>query len=459
MPSIIEPQREIPVIADVDVCVIGGGPGGLPAALAAAREGANTLLVEMQGFLGGMATAGQIGPFLGHKGSRGQNIVIEGLFREICERLADIGQAWEWERAIQAWGVPFSSEGLKYVADQMIAESGADVLLHAFFVDAVVEDGKMTHAIIESKSGRQAVKAKVFVDATGDADVAFRAGAECTKGRPADGKPMSMGSMFRIGGLDTLSEETRKAAVERMREACLAGELTNYGLGLGGHGSTIVSNEASVNCTRVAGDCSNVRDLTHAEIYIRDQTWKTITAWRSAPGAEGIYLISTPTHVGVRESRQIVGLHRLVGQDVVEARKYEDSIARCGYWIDIHCPRGFGIGQGVHLCYQKCEKKDCYMLTEYADQLPDELYPPEGEWFDIPYRALVPQTLNGLLVSGRCISADYQAMGAMRVMAPCMAIGEAAGTAAAMAAAAEIQPRAVNVMLLREKLRAKGALV
>ncbi|HJN13834.1 MAG TPA: FAD-dependent oxidoreductase [Armatimonadota bacterium] len=459
MASIVQPQRDVPVIADVDVCAIGGGPGGLPAAISAARQGASVMLVEMQGFLGGMATAGQIGPLLGHKGSKSNNVVIEGIFKELCVRMAEIGQAPEWEKATQSWGVSFGAEGFKIVADRLVKEAGVDTLFHAFFVDSVVEEGRMTHAVIESKSGRQAIKAKVFVDGTGDADLAVRAGAECTTGRPADGKPMSMGSIFRIGGVDTLTDEAKAAALAKAREAGMAGELTNYGAHLGNPGSTIVPGEATVNCTRVDGDCSDVRVLTEAEFHIREETWKTVDAWRSAPGAEGLYLITTPPHVGLRESRQLVGEHRITGHDVVGATKYEDGIARCGYWIDIHCPRGLGVGEGVHLCSTNCKKTDCYMLTEHADQLFDELYPPEGEWFDIPYRTLVPEVIDGLLVSGRCISADYNAMSAMRVMSPCIAIGEAAGVAAAMAAKQGIPPRSVDVAELRATLADGGALV
>ena len=459
MATIVQPQREIPVIADVDVCVIGGGPGGLPAAIASARRGAGTLLVERQGFLGGMATAGLIGPILGHVASRSNTPVLGGLPKELCERMAEIGQAWEWERSLQFWGVPFNAEGFKIVADRMVQEAGVNVLLHAFFVDSVVEAGRLTHAIIESKSGRQAVRAKVFVDATGDADVAFRAGAECTKGRPADGKGMAMGSMFRLGGLETLTDDVRNACVEKMREAIRSGELNLYGVGLGHLGSTIRDDELTANITRFAGDPTDVGDLTQGELSTRDLTWKVMDLWRSVPGAEGLYLIATPPHVGVRESRQVVGEHRITGADVVEARKYEDSIARCGYWIDIHCPRGLVSAGDVHLCSLKCSQKDCYMLTEYPDQLPDELYPPDGEWFDIPYRALVPQKLDGLLVSGRCISADYQAMAAMRVMGPCMAIGEAAGAAAAMVAQVDSEPRNADVNALRTSLTEAGALV
>jgi len=459
MASVTQPQRDIPITADVDVCVIGGGPGGLPAAIAAARQGASTMLVEMQGFLGGMATSGQVGPILAITASRSSEPTVAGLLVELCERLAAIGQGKPYEECLKARCAPFGVEGLKIIADRMVSEASVRTLLHAFFVDSVVEDGRMTHAIVESKSGRQAIKAKAFVDGTGDADVAFRAGAECTLGRPADNLPMSMGSEFILGGTEALTPELRKAITDKTRVAAAAGEVNVYGIGLGGHGATMDPGHASINCTRFGGNCADVEDLTQAEFTTREITWKLLDLWRSVPGAEGLHLVATPAHVGIRESRQLVGLHRITGQDVVEGRKYDDSIARCSYWIDIHCPRGLGVPAGVHLCSKKCTKADCYMLTDYADQLPDELYPPEGDWFDIPYRTLVPETIDGLLVSGRCISADYQAMGAMRVIGPCMAIGEAAGIAAAMAAKAGVQPREVEVTALRERLTEAGALV
>ncbi|HQK95374.1 MAG TPA: FAD-dependent oxidoreductase [Armatimonadota bacterium] len=458
--TVIQPEQDVPVIADVDVCVIGGGPGGLPAALASARQGASTLLVEMQGFFGGMATAGQIGPILGHTASRSHTPVIGGIPQEICQRMADMGHAWEWGRALQFWGIPFHSEGLKIVADRMVKEAGVDPLFHALFVDAIVTDeGLMTHAVIESKSGRQAIRARVFVDATGDADVAYRAGAECTKGRPADEMPMSMGSMFRFGGMASVPEPVQTAMVETMREAIRTGALNLYGAGLGCLGSTTREDERTANITRVPGDPTDVWDLTRAELATRELAWRVLDLWRSVPGAEGLYLVSTPAHVGLRESRQIVGEQRLTGEDVIEGRKRSDAIARCGYWIDIHCPRGLVDGGSVHLCSTACTKRDCYMLTDFADQLPTELYPPDDDWFDIPYGCLVPQYVDGLLVSGRCISADHQAMAATRVMGTCMAIGEAAGTAAALAAMGERQPRQVDVDELRETLIAAGALV
>ncbi len=459
MQTITESPRQVPVIADVDVCVIGGGPGGLPAAIAAARQGASVMLVEMQGFLGGMATAGFIGPIIGHVGSRSTNPIIGGIPREICERMAAIGEAWDWERSREYWGVPFNAEGFKIIADRLVQEAGVRVMYHTFFADSVVADGRMTHALVESKSGRQAIAARVFVDATGDADVAVRAGAECTHGRPADGKVMAMGSMFRIGGVSTLTEEVKQAIQAKMRAAVAAGELNLYNSSLGHPGATIHEDELTANITRFGGDPSDVADLTQGELFTRELTWQVVDLWRSVPGAEGLRLIATPTHVGLRESRQVVGVERISGPDVVAARKADTGIARCGNWIDIHCPRGL-VGKGeVHLCTVRCKNRDCYMLTEYADQLPDELYPPDGDWFDIPYGSLVPRELDGLVVSGRCISADYQAMAAARVMGPCLAIGEAAGTAAGMAAGANVSPRNVDVAALRSTLTKAGALV
>ncbi len=458
MSTVTEPAREIPVIADVDVCVVGGGPGGLPAAIAAARGGARTLLVEMNGYLGGMATAGLVGPILGHSIAPKREPLVGGLVREFCERMHAIGEAEAWDDAVGRWGIGFNAEGFKIVADRMVGEAGVEPLFHAFFVDAVVEDGRLTYAIVESKSGRQAIRAKVFVDGTGDADVAHRAGAECTLGRPADGLPMAMGSMYHLGGLENTTEEQRKAMSEALAKAQRDG-LNLYGAHIGNPGSILHRGFHSVNHTRFGGDCTDVRVLTRAELATRADTWRVLEILRAAPGGEGLFIAQTPAHVGLRESRQVVGEARLTGRDIVEATKPEDSIARCNYWIDIHCPRGLTEHGTVHLCKQDCPNTDCYMLKEHLDEIPTELHPPEGDWFGIPYRSLVPKMVDGLLVSGRCISADHQAMSATRVMAPCMAIGEAAGTAAALAASEGVAPRNVDANALRAKLAAAGALV
>lgn len=460
MVSITMPERDVPVIADADVCVIGGGPGGLPAAIAAARLGAKTVLLEMNGYLGGMATAGLIGPILGHRASGDGDAVIGGIPKELCVRMAEIGEAVPWNQALKEWGIAFNAEGMKIIADRMVMESEVQTILHAFLTDAVTDGNRMTHAIVATKSGPLAVAARVFVDATGDGDAAFRAGAECTKGRPADGRPMAMGSIFHVGGVDTLSDDAREGAIERMR--LLQSEGANlYGIALGNHGSTLHEGFLSLNATRFAGDASDVFDLTEGEFETRALTWRLLEAWRSAPEAERLYVAATPAHVGTRESRQVVGRYVLTGDDIVTGRRFDDGIARASYWIDIHCPRGLSDGGRVHLCTKGCARRDCYMITQYSDQLPepDRLAPPDGGWCDVPLRSLIPRELGGLVVSGRCISADHQAMAATRVMATCMAIGEAAGTTAALAALKGVEPADLDPTDVRETLASAGALI
>ena len=453
MRTIAEPAREIPVIREVDVCVVGGGPGGLPAAWQAAKHGARTLLIESFGFLGGQATAGYVGPMLGLKEVGSDQPTAEGVTREFADLMHAMGAGRPWEEHVKSGCIAFDAETLKLAADRMCAETGVELLLHATFAASVVEGNALKAIIIESKSGRQAIVAKCFVDATGDADVAFRAGAECTKGRPADGLMMAMGSSFIVGGVDRMKPEQREEAVRLVNEARDAGLFHVYGIGFGGHGSVLRQGYGCCNMTRFMGDATDVEDLTRGEIYTRDQISRIVNFWRDkVPGMEEAHLVATPPMIGIRETRQLVGLERVTGADVVAGKKRADAVARCSYWIDIHCPRGLANSKGLHLCRKACPNTDCYMIQEHMDELPDELYPPD--YFDIPYGALVPTQIDNLLVSGRCCSLDVQAMSAVRVMIPVMAIGEACGVAAAMAADQTVAPRRVDVQELRGKLQA-----
>jgi hypothetical protein len=312
----------------------------------------------------------------------------------------------------------------------------------------------------------------VFVDATGDADVVAHSGAPFTKGRDADGAMQSMGSMFRVGGIreDELPKgEEAEAFAEKADQAVQSDRIRVYNRGLGGKGSTIREGQRSVNATRFAGDATDVEDLTRGEIEIRRDTWDLISFWQeSAAGMQDCYLIETPANIGLRESRQMVGLERVTGKDVVAARRRDDAVARCSYWIDIHCPLG-RVKNRTHLCYKDCPNDPpCTMYQEHYEELPDGavgddryagLHPRDGLWFDIPYGSLVSHDVPNLLAAGRCISADHQAMAALRVMGPCMAIGQAAGEAAAMAADGDGDARQVAVSELQERLRANGAAV
>ncbi|MEW6358882.1 MAG: FAD-dependent oxidoreductase [Planctomycetota bacterium] len=459
MAHVVEPEKRIPVIADVDVAVIGGGPGGLPAAIAAARHKATTLLVERYGFLGGLATSGLIGPILGHRAHESSTPILGGIPKELCLRMHEQEGAPKWEDALKQGGIPFDVEILKHVADQMVEEAGVRVMFHTCFSDVIVEDDEIKAVVVESKSGRQAIVAKVVIDATGDGDVAYRSGAPMKEGRPADGKSQSMGTMFHIGGVENVSSEERKGAAEKIRKAVDAGELHAYNTGLGGHASTIIQGQVSLNDTRFPGDATNVEDLTRGEIQMRRDTLKIVDFLRKkVPAYKNCYLITTPAQIGVRQSRQIVGEATLTGDDIVKGRKYKDSIARGSWWVDIHCPRGL-VKRGVHLCYSKCPMKNCHMQKKYRDQLMDNIYPPKGDWYDIRYGCLVPKKVNNLLVSGRCISATHEAMAGARVIGTCMAIGQAAGTAATQAVLAKKLPRELDVELLRQTIIADGGVV
>ena len=465
-----EPAKDLPVVSETDVIVAGGGPGGLPAAVAAARHGASVLLVEKYGFLGGLATAGLVAPLLGHTASRGDvpfnhsrytEPIVEGLLKEITERLHALGGAPSWDESCRDWGINFDAETFKHVADELVGESGVGLSLHTLVCDAIVTDGQATGLILENKSGREVALAKLVIDATGDADVAFRSGAEIAQGRRFDGLGESAGSFFHVGGVSDVSEDLQKTAVEEVRRAALEGRLRAYQPSIKST-NTMYRDHWSPNMTRSRGNPTDVRDLTRMEIETRREVWRIIEYLRDqVPGLENVYLRATSPQVGVRESRQAIGDYVLTGQDVVEGRKFEDAIARGSWLVDIHCP--YGHTMPVHLCVKECVRQDTcpFWKAEHDRSMLSRscLRPPVDDWYDIPYRCLTPKGVDHLLVAGRCISADHKGMAAARVMGTCMAIGQAAGTAAALAVRDDAGPRDVNVDELRRLLAADGALV
>jgi hypothetical protein len=460
MSTLIEPAREIPIVAAADVVVCGGGPGGFPAAIGAARHGAKTVLIERCGFLGGLATAGLIAPILGHTASESHTPIVAGILREITERMHDLGCAPTYEESLQEWGIRFDAEALKLVLDEMCAEAGVQVLLHTYVSDVISDGDAIKAVVVENKTGRQAVLGKVFIDATGDADVAFRAGAQTTHGRAFDGKGESMGSFFHLAGFEPVGA-TRYAELRQLLEHEMEdGRFRFYNVNFLNK-NTQHRDHSSPNMTRFSGDSDVGDDMTLAEISVRRDVWELVRYLRAnVPGFETAYVQQSSPQVGPRESRQIVGPYALTGDDVHLGRKHANAVARGSWWIDIHCP--LGNTHPVHLCTVECPQgTDCPYWAAEHDQMRSkaELYPPKGDWYDIPYRCLLSISVPNLLSSGRCISATHEGMAGARVMGTCIAIGQAAGTAAALAVSSGVALADLDVAALQHALRQDGQLL
>lgn len=406
-----------------DVIVAGGGPGGLAAAVSAARNGADTLLVERYGFLGGMATAGLVNPFMTYWA--GEEQIIGGVLQEVIDRLTPLGAFGKGSRTA------FDPEAFKLVADQMCEDAGVKVLLHSFLSDVMVSGSAIESIEIAGKSGKTSLGAKVFIDGTGDADLAFMAGARCEKGRDEDGLMQPMTLNFRVCKVDIPRIPPKAEFDELFTKAKAEGRLdcprenVLYFL-------TTRDGEIHFNQTRITqADGTSTEDLTRAEIEGRRQAWQFLDFLRrDVPGFEQAEMLVSGPQVGMRETRRVTGEYILTGEDVLSARKFGDCIARGSYSIDIHSPTGAGT-------------------------VIKRLQP--GESYDIPYRCLVPLGIDNLLIAGRPISATHEAHSSLRIMPICMAIGQAAGTAAALSIKQGVAPRALDVSLLQSTLRSQGA--
>ena len=411
------------VISDSDVIVVGGGPGGLAAAVASARNGADTLLIERYGFLGGMATAGLVNPFMTYWA--GEEQIIRGILDELIERLTKLGAYGKGSRTA------FDPEAFKLVADEMCAESGVRMLLHTSLTD-VTRDGSAIKCVETfGKSGKRPACAKVYVDATGDADLAFMAGARCEKGRTEDGLTQPMTLNFRVCNVDTErmpGTQERNALYDKAKaEGRLTCPRENVLMFL-----TTRPTEMHFNQTRITGaDGTSSEDLTRAEIEARRQAWEFLAFLRrDVPGFENAEILMSGPQIGIRESRRVIGDYVLTEDDVLVARKFADVIARGSYSIDIHSPTGAGT-------------------------VIKRLRP--GESYDIPYRCLVPLGIENLLIAGRPISATHEAHSSLRIMPICIAIGQAAGTSAALCVKSGSSPRDADVSVLQQALRSQGA--
>jgi hypothetical protein len=443
--------RDVPVARECDVLVAGGGPAGIAAAIAAARNGASTVLVEQYGFLGGTSTAGLVGPFMTSSSLDGTIQLVRGIFDELVNRMEAMGGAIHPSKvpagspysAYIEYGAhhttPFHPETMKLVSAEMCLEAGVDLYLHSFLADAIIENDTVTGALVANKSGLQAIQARVAVDCTGDGDLAFWAGAEMVKGREQDGKMQPLSMFFRIGNVDRARVEAHRQAhpddirpfAGIIREARERGEYPIPRLGVNMH----MEPDGwawRINTSRLLGlDATQVDDLITGEIEGRRQVAFLMGFFRQhLPGFKNCILLETGTQVGVRETRRIMGEYILTQEDLGAGRLFDDSIAFAGFPIDIHQVDGAG---GI-----------------YHERLTANIY-------SIPYRSLLPKRVEQLLVAGRCLSATHEAAGAVRVMPHCFATGQAAGTAAALAVRHGVAPRSVSVLELQQQLLAGGA--
>ena len=409
-----------------DVLVAGGGPAGIAAAVVAARRGAGTVLIERYGFLGGMATAGLVNPFMGwHAGGEP---LVAGVFQEMLELMAAVG-GYGGERQPTA----FDPEAFKLVADQLCRQAGVRVRFHTLVTRADVAGSAITALHTESKSGAEQWTARIYIDCTGDADVAFLAGVACDEGREADHLTQPMTLNFRMADVDIERMPSREEINRLFDTAKAEGRVTcpreNV---LWFH--TLKAGVVHFNTTRVTGlSATNADDLTAAEFEARQQAHELARFLVSdVPGFERAYLQQSAAQIGVRESRRIRGHYALTADDVVQARKFPDGIARSNYPIDIHSPTGAGTDiRGVA----------------------------EGDYYEIPYRCLLPQGIDNLLVAGRCVSSTHEGQAALRIMPTCFAMGEAVGVAAALACQQGMSPQDVEPDGLRRALRGQGQIV
>ncbi len=417
-----ESPRRTPVAAAVDVLVVGGGPTGVGAALAAASEGAKTLLVERHGMLGGMWTAGLLNP------------LFEPLRGWWVERLVSrLREAGGW-RDHPKFPV-FDTEVLKYILEQLLGEVGADFWYHVQASDPLVIDGRASGMIIEGKSGREAILAKTVIDCTGDGDIAARAGVPFQFGRPVDGLAQPMTLMFEVEGVESLGPDTQHI-LNILTGAIEANDLPirlPYGKHPRGTPYLIpppAEGVGAVQATHVYRfDATDTRDITRATVDARAQVHEMFfKALRNVPGLEKIRLSQTAPSLGVRESRHMEGQYTLNADDVMAGRRFEDAVVSCAFGCDIH---------------------EIYPDDKLAHRIP-------AKPFEIPYRCLVPKSVRGLLFAGRCISGTHEAHASYRVTGTCMGLGQAAGLAAAMAAAARATPDEIDGRVLRAALDERG---
>lgn len=417
-----------------DLAVIGGGFAGTAAAISAARTGLSVLLIEKSNSLGGAATVNLVNPFMPNRTKLKQNNVNEyfalsqGLFTEITDKL--LGKFTLAKFPCHA----FNEEYLKLILNRMVIEAGVDMLFHSYLIGAKAHDNKLTSVSIANKSGILDVKADYFIDATGDGDLAVLAGFPYRLGRDKDNLCQPMTLCFRLINVDTEKFEKMRSTINELYHKFQAqGKIKNPRENVLIFRGAL-SNTLHFNSTRIVKrNPVDVFDLTKAEIEAREQVFELFKFLKeNIDGFQNADLAFTASEIGVRESRMIDGEYLLTERDLVECRVFADSIALGNYDIDIHNPEGSG-------------------TSHY--------YFPDGQYYTIPYRCLIPKSSQNLLVAGRCISVTHEAQASIRIMPIVCCLGEAAGTAASIAKRDNVNVRDVDVKKLQEELKKHGAVL
>lgn len=403
-------QMTAPVLEQCDVLVIGGGPSGIAAAIAAARLGKEVVILELAGQLGGMATQGNVGIFM----SVGN---ITGFYKELLEKLipeklasADANEFYPQFNPLQ----------FRYLVTRMVKNENIKVYYHTRYAAPLKDGERITGVMAVTREGMRAFMGKTVIDCSGDARVAIDCGTPYHAGRPEDGLTQPVTMMFQMQ--DT-GRPVRRSLPEGCYEYQSVEELPQGRLLFWKDPDT---NTLLVNMTRVKGNGALVKDINQFEEESLRQVF-SVADYLQRNGFETYVLSAIAPQTGVRESNQIVGLHTLSDQDVTTAKKFEDVVAQTNYEIDIHNPDG-----GASTDERKIDS------------------------YDIPYRCMVPQGVKGLLVSGRCISASHTAMASLRVMPTCFALGQAAGIAAAIAADSGAELAEVDIKLLHQYMKEQG---
>jgi hypothetical protein len=438
--TIEEPARQVLLYGEYEVVVLGGGPAGIAAAVAAARAGRRTLLIERYGFLGGMGTAAGVTNFCGlHANVHGEmHRVVQGIASDLLGRIDRLGGLNAPHLILgKILAQAYDTAAYKIAADDLLLSHKVDILFHALGAGVVMHDGKRINALmVETKAGRQAVRADIFIDCSGDGDLAAWAGARYEVG-DSNGSMLYPSMMFRLNGIDPEKAGDAWRTIPALMEQAEAAGTHHFP-----RKAAIVRPQRSqiewrVNFTQLAREDGSAinglepDDLTRGEIEGRRQALNAFDFLRTVPGFEKSYIVDLPPQLGIRETRRVVGGYMLSGDDVLGCAAFDDSIGVNGWPMESH------------------------VAGDVIFKFPPI---PESRGFnELPYRMLTPEGIDNLLVAGRCASMTHDGQSAARVSGACFVMGEAAGTAAALALGGNTNPRDIDVGKLQGQLRQQGA--